>query len=69
MRHARRTVTRPVLVIWGDDDRFLGRPIAELDPRLAPHGRVVHLPGVGHWPQLEAPQRVNELLIDFLSQP
>jgi pimeloyl-ACP methyl ester carboxylesterase len=67
LRNLRRRVDRPVLVIWGEDDRFLGRELAELDPRLVPDGRVVRLPGVGHWPQLEAAASVNALLVDFLA--
>jgi pimeloyl-ACP methyl ester carboxylesterase len=28
--------------------------------------RYERLDGLGHWLQLEAPERVNELLVDFL---
>jgi pimeloyl-ACP methyl ester carboxylesterase len=29
--------------------------------------RYERLDGVGHWMQLETPERINELLLDFLS--
>jgi pimeloyl-ACP methyl ester carboxylesterase len=33
---------------------------------VAAYWRYERLDGVGHWMQLEAPERVNELLLDFL---
>ena len=48
----------PVSVIWGELDRLC--PIAGADELLAevPHARIVVLPGVGHTPQVEAPDVV-----------
>ncbi|MGH8704024.1 MAG: alpha/beta fold hydrolase [Burkholderiales bacterium] len=37
-------------------------PWLQLVRRAAPHARVEIVPGVGHFPQLEAPERVNALL-------
>ncbi len=36
---------------------------AEAAIRRIPHGKLVRLPGLGHAPQVEAPQRFNELLL------
>jgi pimeloyl-ACP methyl ester carboxylesterase len=33
---------------------------------LAPHRRYERIDGPGHWMQLEAPDMVNQLLLDFL---
>lgn len=60
---------RPTLVIWGEQDPHLAAPMGELDGARVPRGRVERLPQAGHWPQLDAPQRVNELLVDFLRKP
>jgi pimeloyl-ACP methyl ester carboxylesterase len=48
----------PVSVIWGELDRLC--PIAGADELLGevPHARIVVLPGVGHTPQVEAPDVV-----------
>jgi pimeloyl-ACP methyl ester carboxylesterase len=59
-------VKAPTLVIWGERDHVLGPELA--DPRRAdvPNlERVVRLPDASHWVQLDEPDRVNELLIEF----
>jgi pimeloyl-ACP methyl ester carboxylesterase len=57
------------LVIWGERDSYLGAELAEPESRWVPNVRVERLPNSAHWVQLDAPERVNELLIGFLSQP
>jgi pimeloyl-ACP methyl ester carboxylesterase len=55
----------PTLVIWGENDMSpaeVGRGIA----RLIPGGRFEHLPGVGHFPFLEAPEQTARLMLDFM---
>jgi pimeloyl-ACP methyl ester carboxylesterase len=57
----------PLLVIQGADDRVT--PLAANAARLAeavPRARLVVLDGCGHLPELEMPERVNELIRDFL---
>ncbi len=58
-------ITVPVLVIWGDRDRYLGSELADPPADLVPHARVVHLPEASHWVQTAAPAQVNALLLDF----
>lgn len=62
-----RRVEQPVLVVWGDRDRVLGSDLAEPPARFAPNARVVHLPGAPHCVQGAAPERVNELLVDYVT--
>src|SRR5262249_4351764 len=61
-----RAIEAPVLVIWGEGDRWLGGERAEPDPRWVPRARVERIPDAGHWVHLERPGRVNELLLAFL---
>ena len=56
----------PTLVIWGDGDPALGVRFTEGLDAYADDVRVDHVPGIGHWVQQEAPERVNELLLGFL---
>ncbi|MBX3206029.1 MAG: alpha/beta hydrolase [Labilithrix sp.] len=63
-----RTIEQAVLVIWGDQDRALGSEMAEPPKRLVPHARVIHIPDATHWVQNAAPERVNELLLDFVTK-
>jgi pimeloyl-ACP methyl ester carboxylesterase len=57
----------PVLLVWGDRDRMVSHRGAELVAAVLPSTRVEVLPGVGHCPQLEATERVVELLLGFAS--
>jgi len=59
-------VEAEVLVIWGERDRFLGRELATPPRKLVPNARVEFLPEASHWVQVDAPTRVNALLIPFL---
>lgn len=54
------------LVIWGDADPIIPVSHAEAAHKTMPGSRVEILPGVGHFPQVEAPERVTELLLDFM---
>jgi pimeloyl-ACP methyl ester carboxylesterase len=58
----------PTLYIWGDADDTVGRTAAEgtKDFVLAPY-RLEVLPGVGHFASDQAPDRVNELLLQHLA--
>jgi len=60
------TIAVPVLLLWGTRDRILPRAQG---PRLAaalPNARLVELEGLGHTPQLEAPDVVLAHLLPFL---
>jgi pimeloyl-ACP methyl ester carboxylesterase len=72
-RHTRELMKRveaPVLVIWGERDRFLSRRLAE-PPRLWVPGLlgVKRLPDASHWVAEDRPLEVNTLLLDFLRSP
>lgn len=59
-------VDTPVLVIWGEHDRYLESDLATPDPELVPNARVVHIPDASHFVHYDRPERVNQLLLDFL---
>lgn len=62
-------VTRPVLGIWSDGDRFLTERQMVRSQQLVGTGweyRRVH--GAGHWLQLDAPDVVSEWLVTFFQE-
>jgi epoxide hydrolase 4 len=61
-----RRVDSPTLIIWGDQDRYLGRELAEPDRAWVPDVRVERIAEASHWVQADAPERVNQLMADFL---
>lgn len=67
MRAMLRPVEAPVLIIWGEQDRYLRAELAEPGREWAPDQRVVRLPTASHWVQHDEPERVNELLVAFLA--
>jgi pimeloyl-ACP methyl ester carboxylesterase len=61
-----RPIEAQTMVIWGMRDRHLGSELAEPAPEWVPNLRMERIPEATHWVQHDAPERVNELLIDFL---
>lgn len=59
-------VRPPTLILWGADDHFLGAEMAEASVRQCEDARLELLPGVSHWIQHEARERVNAELLAFL---
>lgn len=61
-------VTVPTMIVWGEADAYLGAELLERSmAKCAGPLRVERLPGVSHWIQQEVPQRVNDLLVDWLA--
>ncbi|HVX15282.1 MAG TPA: alpha/beta hydrolase [Pirellulales bacterium] len=57
----------PTLLIWGARDRFLGREMARPSIDLCDNGRLEMIEEATHWVQHEEPQRVNQLILDFVA--
>ena len=58
----------PTLFIWGDADDTVGRVAAEGTADFVQASyRFEALPGVGHHPPDQVPQRVTALLLDHLA--
>ncbi|WPB89361.1 alpha/beta fold hydrolase [Streptomyces malaysiensis] len=61
----------PALYIYGEREIVLTFPgradlVSRMTSMLPAARSPVMLPGVGHWPQLEAPEAVNRVLLEFL---
>jgi pimeloyl-ACP methyl ester carboxylesterase len=61
------SITHPVLVIWGRQDKTVPVMHAEVAAKGLPNVRVKILDNCGHLPMLEHSQVFNELLLEFLS--
>lgn len=48
----------PLALAYGDADPISGTPIADRLAEVAPRARIVRLAGIGHYPQVEAPDAV-----------
>jgi pimeloyl-ACP methyl ester carboxylesterase len=59
----------PVLVLWGENDNLAHPSVRDRARMCREHGqdlRVEIVPVAGHWVQYEAPDAVNEALVQFL---
>lgn len=58
----------PLRFVNGLEDPISGAHMAARYRELVPHPDVVELPGVGHYPQLEAPQPTTAAALEFFDQ-
>lgn len=57
---------RPILVGWGMSDPWLPFSMAESFSKAVPDAELVQLEKVGHYPQEDWCEKVNEILLPFL---
>ena len=61
-----KPITLPTLLIWGEQDRFLGTELTEDLALFVPDLRLLRIPKASHWVQIDAFERVNEGVLEFL---
>jgi pimeloyl-ACP methyl ester carboxylesterase len=62
-----RPIDVPTLLIWGEKDRYLDIALTRnLEPWVS-NLRVERIAEASHWVQMDAPDRVNRLMVDFLA--
>lgn len=66
---AAKPVTMPALMITGDDGNVTRELYENVRDAFTNDYTYVEIPGVGHFPQLEAPDKVAEAIIAFLQSP
>jgi pimeloyl-ACP methyl ester carboxylesterase len=60
-------IAAPTRLIWGEQDVALGKELTYgMEPLFTGPFDVHYIPESGHWVQQERPERVNQLLLDFL---
>jgi pimeloyl-ACP methyl ester carboxylesterase len=57
----------PLMIIWGDQDHIIPVEHGHALDELRPGCRLEILPGVGHFPHVEKPNDVVDLLDDFIA--
>jgi epoxide hydrolase 4 len=55
-----------VLLIWGEQDSYCVRELAEASLRLCDDGRAEYVENATHWVQHDEPERCREILLEFL---
>jgi pimeloyl-ACP methyl ester carboxylesterase len=57
----------PTLMIWGAQDKFVGRELAQPSVDLCDEGRLEFIEQATHWVHHEEPERVNTLMKEFFN--
>lgn len=55
----------PTLMIWGEDDVALDVALTQGNEAFVSDFTLVRLPGISHWVQQEAPERVNRAITNW----
>ncbi len=61
-----KSIHVPALVIWGEEDTWLDKRLADRLVNELPDGRLVRMPGVARLVPEENPGQLNELLLEFM---
>jgi pimeloyl-ACP methyl ester carboxylesterase len=57
----------PSLILWGSKDPIIPVAHGEYAHRVMPNSRLEIFDGVGHFPQMERPEQVADVLLDFFA--
>ncbi len=57
----------PLLLVWGAEDRIIPVDHGYATHKAVPGSRLEVLPGLGHFPHVEAPTAVARILDDFIA--
>lgn len=66
MLHRLEDFLKPILIIWGREDRVLPVSHAYRAAEVLSNCDVHIIPRCGHWPQMERPREFNQLVLGFL---
>jgi len=64
--HRLGELTQPILLVWGRHDHVFPASAALAAQRRLRRGRIAVFEDSGHTPQLEEPERFNQLVLEFL---
>ena len=60
-----KMVEVPTLILWGDEDMFLSRCMADAHGDMVKDLTVKHIPKCSHWVQMDQFEKVNQYMRDF----
>ncbi|MGH8012246.1 MAG: alpha/beta fold hydrolase [Candidatus Binataceae bacterium] len=65
VRHLLGVVACPMLVIRGEDDFWVPRPLVDETVALLKNAEAAHLKNIGHYPMFEDPELIANMAADF----
>lgn len=67
IRNRLKELRIPILILWGENDRFIPPKYAEIAHRELPGSFLQMIPNCGHVPMVEKPKEFVEIVCKFLS--
>lgn len=67
IRNRLKDLRLPILILWGENDRFIPTKYAEVAQRELPGSVVKMIPNCGHVPMVEKPREFVDLVCQFLN--
>lgn len=65
----RKDILVPTLLIWGEKDAYLEKELLPLAQQYVRKSVQVHcIPEASHWVSEDQPEKVNQLMWDFLRE-
>eukprot|EP01136_Pigoraptor_vietnamica_P037533 Opistho-1_new@105600 len=64
----RHTITTPTLLVWGEQDKALGKKCVPPTHKYVPNLTVKMIPDASHWVQQDRPDVVNAAVREFLNK-
>ncbi|MEK6282878.1 MAG: alpha/beta hydrolase [Acidobacteriota bacterium] len=61
-----RDICVPTLIVWGEEDKVVPLKIGKMLAEAIPDAKLVVLPGIGHAPHEEAPEKTIPHILEFL---
>jgi epoxide hydrolase 4 len=61
-------LTVPILMLWGEQDKFLGKELTYRAHDYCDDLKTVYDSKSGHWIQLDNPELVNIKLVEFFGK-
>jgi pimeloyl-ACP methyl ester carboxylesterase len=61
-------VRSPALIVWGDDDQIVPLSAGHAYAKALHDATLTTIPACGHFAEMEKPDAVAKLAIDFLSR-
>lgn len=68
LHRALEAISAPTLLVWGEEDRLIGRSVIDATIARRPDLDVQVLPGLGHAPMMEDPARYLEVVVGWLER-
>lgn len=61
-----KSIHVPALVVWGEQDQWVDKRVADRLVNELPDGRLVRMPGIGRLVPEENPEQLSQLLLEFM---